>query len=315
MSDLKVFHILTLLSRFAKGEEIELKSVALELGVSLRTMQRYIENITEFYGKDAIKKSKRGCYIAFSPMILEKMLPNDPREIDDMSRLLDIVYITNAPLAKLLPSEYKNLTTKRERDIKEIFIIKENPFEDFSNYTLLKRVKTAILQKRYCNITYKTTKEFIYKEIKPIKLIFAEGNWYLATISDEQRVNGGFKFLRISFIEEIELLGQTFYRDIQALEFCKEFQTLFSSYVDNYFDVEIEVSCEIARFFEHKKHLKSQKIRKKHSDGSLTINVRSNSEMEIFNLLKKWLPHLKITTPLDLRESFEKMIKEYANSL
>lgn len=59
-----------------------------------------------------------------------------------------------------------------------------------------------------------------------------------------------------------------------------------------------------------RKPIKGQLL-KDYSDGTgeLTIYVTSNEE--VFSILKKWLPHVKVVEPPELQEEFKLMISSY----
>jgi hypothetical protein len=183
---------------------------------------------------------------------------------------------------------------KRKND--EVYILKESPFEELINFDLLSTLKNAILHKKIVDIFYFSDKKYRFLQAKPLKIVFAQNNWYLAVLTDDE-INGGFKFLRINFIERIIEHSKTFKIPIEAKEFLRNFQTLFSGYVDDFYEVVVEIEPEIARHFKVKKFLPSQKILKENSDGSLKISYRINNENEILLLAKQWLPYFKILSP------------------
>lgn len=92
-------------------------------------------------------------------------------------------------------------------------------------------------------------------------------------------------------------------------------QTPFSKYTPKFrkhlIDVVVEVSSIKARFFKAKNFLPSQKTIEEKEDGSLVLSFRVTQEMEMEELVKKWLPHLRVISPLSLRESVEGDLREY----
>ena len=61
MKDKKVFNILKILENLKKGRTICIKDYANFLGVSERSINRYLEDIAAFYNIEFIKPQK-GCY-------------------------------------------------------------------------------------------------------------------------------------------------------------------------------------------------------------------------------------------------------------
>jgi predicted DNA-binding transcriptional regulator YafY len=64
-------------------------------------------------------------------------------------------------------------------------------------------------------------------------------------------------------------------------------------------------------FFENKKFLPSQKIIDRLENGNLLLSFLVTQELEIEELIKKWLPYLKVVEPLSLDEKIKSDIKKY----
>lgn len=312
MSEKKVFHILTLIKALSAGEEICIKEFSDRLGVSDRSIDRYLKDIEEFFGQGSVTKVKRGCYAALSEELFKNILLAEGEHREEIEKLYDLINLVNPGVVDVLPEGFKKVLKKVQSDLPKIYKIKENPFEEFCETGLLGKLKFAIKHGRYCDMVYDNglVKE-IYAETKPFKIVFAEGNWYLAVIVQDESVNNGFRFLRIGFIKELNVKSGTFYKVMDAEDFIESFQTLFSDYKVPRFEVFVEASGEVARFFKRKKHLKSQQIVEEKENGNLLIRYETNNKIEIFMLLKKWLPELKLIEPAWLKEEFETMVQSY----
>jgi len=64
-----------------------------------------------------------------------------------------------------------------------------------------------------------------------------------------------------------------------------------------------------------KKHLVSQKIVEQNSDGTLIVSFEVSSDEDVDNLIKAWIPHMKIRKPLRLKEKIKQDISLYLQSL
>ena len=188
-------------------------------------------------------------------------------------------------------------------------MIKQNPFEKLSlKRDLLFDIKNAIKNSRYTKIVYESDKKYIFDEAKILKIIFAEGNFYIAILTKEE-LNNGFKFLRLNFISDIKLYSNSFKKDIEAEYFIKNFQTLFSSYKEKTYEVILKINPSVKRFFLQKKFLSSQKIIE--NKEYLTLSFEITNDMEILPLVKKWLPNIKIISPKTLKDKFNEELKSY----
>ena len=92
-------------------------------------------------------------------------------------------------------------------------------------------------------------------------------------------------------------------------------QTPWSSYVPEFrkhtIEVLVEVESKKARFFKAKKHLPSQKIKHIKDDGTLVLSFNVTQEIEMEELIKKWIPYIKVISPLSLKHKIEDDLKKY----
>ncbi len=303
----KSIAILKILQDLKKGKTICTAEYANYLGVDRRSVQRYIEEIENFYGVEFIKP-KRGCY--YLPQI-SKIKENiiDIKENEDFEKFADILGILNKEVLEFLGIEESIVKKIIDEDI---FLVKENPVEKFLKLDIYKKIKRAIKYKKVLEIEYAPDEKYHFTNVKPLKIIFAEGNWYLSALSDDD-INNGFKFLRINFIKDIKETSKTFKPPKEALEFLENFQSLFSRYKVKSFEVIIEVDNEVKRYFKVKKFLPSQTIIGENEDF-LTLKYYVTSEDEILLIVKKWLPFIRIKSPEFLREKLKKDLKNYLDN-
>jgi predicted DNA-binding transcriptional regulator YafY len=300
---------LLLIKELLEGKKISVKIFSAYHDVSLRTTQRYIEDITEVFEENLIKEGDS--YFLISNDFLEKnILSFDKKELEvfvDLFSLIDSNFISR------FYEDSSNILSKLQKKYSDTYMIKQNAFESiFSKKALISDIKNAIKRKNYVNINYFSNKQFIFKEAKLLKIIYTDGNFYVATLTDDE-INNGFKFLRLSFITEIKVLQNTFHRDLNAEEFLKKFQTIFSNYLKKPYEVVIEVDKSIKRFFKQKDFLSSQKIVEEKEN--LILSYQITNDMEILPLVKKWLPLIKIISPESTKEKFKKEIELYLNEI
>ena len=75
----------------------------------------------------------------------------------------------------------------------------------------------------------------------------------------------------------------------------------------------LEVDKSKAFFFENKKYLKSQEILNKQDNGNLLIKYRVTQEMEIEELIKRWIPFVKVVEPISLKDKIISDLIRYLN--
>ncbi|WP_456479565.1 helix-turn-helix transcriptional regulator [Nautilia sp.] len=301
---MKTLRFLNLLENIAKGKQICIEKYAAELDVNKRTLQRYIKEIEEYFGVKKITV-KRGCYVFVQLKNIKNILI-EKEDSADFEKFSNILNALNPKFLKYLGID-KKILTKIVSD--DLIYIKESPVEELMKTHFFSKLKHAIKFSKIIKVVYKSDDFYIFENFKPYKIVFAEGNWYLCGMSDDD-VNNGFKFLRINFITYIEDTSKTFKKEKKVLDFIISFQSLFSLYDKKPFEVILKINKKISRFFEVKKFLNSQTVISK-SDDFLLLKYYVNNEKEIFMLVKKWLPDIKIVSPEPLKEKFEQMIQKY----
>ena len=293
-----------------KNETISTNDAAEYFGVHPRTIKRLIDDIEQKYGYRAYKVGK-GRYSFITRDSLNKLIPSSfipsSQEQDDFEKLVDLLVMADERLLRFLNIEPKVLE-KLKSKYAEVYKLHSSPFEDFNNSELLPKIKNAIKNRKKVNILYDPDEKISIQNAKPVKIVFAEGNWYLAVVTKDE-VNNGFKFLRINFIKKFEELPEQFQKDYDAERFVENFQTLFSAYKEPSFDVKVVVNKEVARHFRKKKFLKSQQIIK--DTGDLTIQYTITNENEILLLAKRWLPHMRIIEPKSLQQKLLDLVKKF----
>ncbi len=75
----------------------------------------------------------------------------------------------------------------------------------------------------------------------------------------------------------------------------------------------IEVNKGQAKYFKLKKHLPSQNLEKENEDGSVVFSFMVTQEKEMEELIKKWIPNIKIIEPLTLKNKIDQDLKQYLN--
>lgn len=300
---------LQLLKELLEGKKINLKDFSLQNDISVRTAQRYVEDISEIFSENLIREEDTYSFVT-NHFLEKNMLSFDKKELEifvDLFSLIDFDFVTK------FDENSSKFLKKIQKNYSLTYMIKQPAFENiFGKKELISDIKNAIKNKRYVNIRYFSDKEFVFEEVKILKIVYTDGNFYVATLTNDE-INNGFKFLRLNFITQIELLKNSFQRVIEGEMFLKNFQTIFSNYKIEPYEVILEVDSSIKRFFKQKKFLTSQAILEEKENGNLIISYNITNDMEIFPLIRKWLPNIKIISPQSSKDKFIKELVDYIN--
>ena len=187
---------LQLLKELLEGKKINLKDFSLQNDISVRTAQRYVEDISEIFSENLIREEDTYSFVT-NHFLEKNMLSFDKKELEifvDLFSLIDFDFVTK------FDENSSNFLKKIQKNYSLTYMIKQPAFENiFGKKELISDIKNAIKNKRYVNIRYFSDKEFVFEEARIIKIIFTDGNFYVATLTNDD-LNNGFKFLRLNFI-------------------------------------------------------------------------------------------------------------------
>jgi predicted DNA-binding transcriptional regulator YafY len=142
-------------------------------------------------------------------------------------------------------------------------------------------------------------------------------NFYLAC--EVEHLNYQFSLFRITKIEALESTGKSFHQNREIASFIKDMQTPMAKYTPNYrehlIEILVEVNASRGHHFKAKKYLPSQKIIEEKEDGTLVLSFIVTQELEIMDIVKRWIPHMRVIAPLGLKEKLSKDLVEYLQDI
>jgi len=212
------------------------------------------------------------------------------------------------------PEIFKELENYTNQD-KEVYKFKNTPFEDISEFEskeIFQRLKTAVQFGEYRDIKFRF-EEKVRRNLKCIKLVFMDNNWYIAYVNEEDKLEFG----RISFIEDVFYSKNKTSFQKSSVEKHKrfldeEFQNSMTLYGVEKKRAVLKATPEVARYFEKgmKKFLSTQTFKKKLKDGSIIFTVDYTQELEILPFVQKWLPDVIVLEPEELKEIYRNKLKK-----
>ena len=312
--------VLELLKRFNNGEKISIEALSNEslwYGKSEKTIRRDLDVIKEYFpdSYELVKGGEKGCYKAITKDTFNNFI-----NAEFMSLMVQMFNLANK--SDLfdnfdLSEDDKKILESKIKDSKKYYEFKNKPFENFkSDNVLLKELESKIKHQKYINIQYGINGKINKFEVKPYKIVFINENFYLACEIEHEKLE--FAMYRLSKIKSVEDTPKTFHKNQEIEDFIKDMQTPFSIYRRDYkkhlITVILEVDKSKAFYFESKKYLKSQEILEKKENGNLLIKYKITQEMEIEELIKKWIPFVKVIEPLSLKEKIASDLRSYLNT-
>ena len=192
------------------------------------------------------------------------------------------------------------------------------PFEDIDilkSNGIMKKLEDAVKLGEYRKIKFARLNNAI-DNLKCLKLLFIDNNWYIATVGDDEIV----RLSRVSFIENVSYATNISKFQKSSVEKQMQFidnniQNSLTLYNSEVKIATIKATPERAKYFDKgmKKFLSSQKFKEKLVDGSIIFTLEYTQPLEVLPFIQKWLPHLVILEPTELREEYIESLKRYLN--
>jgi len=202
---------------------------------------------------------------------------------------------------------------------KYVYKFINQPFEDIDKLKsngILKKLEVAVKLREYRKIKFSDID--VIDNLKCLKLLFIDNNWYIATSREDDNVY----LSRVSFIKDVSYA--TNINSFQKSSVKKQMKFI-ENHIQNSltrYDLPakiatIKVTPEKAKYFEKgmKKFLLSQTFKEKLNDGSIIFTLKYTQSIEILPFIQKWLPHLVILEPQELREEYKNNLQIFLNQL
>jgi len=196
---------------------------------------------------------------------------------------------------------------------KHVYKFINKPFEDIDKLKsngILKKLEVAVKLREYRKIKFSSIDAI--DNLRCLKLLFIDNNWYIATSGEDDNVY----LSRVSFIEDVSYASNIskFQKSSvkKQMKFIdKHIQNSFTLYDTPVKTATIKASPEKARYFEKgmKPFFSSQKFKEKLDDGSIVFTLKYTQSIEILPFIQKWLPHLVILEPEELKEEYIDSLK------
>ena len=286
-----------ILERLGNGETLSIIELSREWGIPTKTVQRDFNKLIEGnYGISRASDGKR--FILTKEKFTSKNADTAIQILDSLSRDIGGEFYTKAQAALHKLQRYIESPFYTRIDVENISD-RLDLIEDLE-YAISKHKMVTFKYKRW----YKPDEIKIYENVMPYKIIIFDGFWYLLTQYKDHYI----KFY-LKEIIDMKILDETFKYDDKVLDRMDKALDIWFDPKAEPFDVTLLLDGDAIVYFK-RKPIKGQYL-KKNSDGTAELTVSITNKNEIFTILKKWLPQIKVIEPMELQDEFEKMLHGY----
>ncbi|HGO5853263.1 TPA: helix-turn-helix transcriptional regulator [Mannheimia haemolytica] len=276
-----------------QGLRIDLHQLAEHFGVSIRTIQRDINERFEFLEWE--EKGPR-----FYKIKRDKFGLLNAEDIERFSRF--------ASISNLFPKVDR---TFYQEKLTESVQVKGFQYEDIRHLDKeFKLLQKAIETHQYIDFSYAKSGQIQSKfyKIAPYVLVNKNGIWYLMGTDNSKQ-----KTFCFSQIKMLKVLDETFEPNLQLLEEIKNSDSISAG--NQISEVLIKVSGEVAPYFLRRNLLPNQELVHKSENNELILSCKNIHEFEIVPLVQYWIPHLTIISPVGLQGKLTEKLTQYLTAI
>ncbi len=285
-----------ILSRLNDGEDLSVKELAEEFNVSTKTVQRdFNERLSGFH----LYQDKRRWKMQ-DGFRVEKT-----KSLEEQLVLGIIEKMTESIGGKFATTSHKLLSKIKNEDFNPIYT-KLN-IEDISDrFGDIQVIEKAIKNKTELECSYENDREGTFRaSIQPLKIVNYEGFWYLVAFRDEY-----VQKYYIKTLSNIQPTDKTFTVDEDIEELLENSINIWFKSDIEPFEVKIYADKVATKYFK-RRALPTQVIETLSQDGTMEFVVTITDEMEIIPIVKYWLPHLRVLSPLWISEMIDEDLEVY----
>ena len=322
----KINILFILLERLAKGEELYSQNENLQFEIfgdtgeaNERALRRYLKDIHELY-RDIVFTVKKKKDLTERTVTIYRVQDREKdvstvlkffiENSDNLGWVLQMIHKNDPSFLKELDINDKYLIEENIKEDEGIFVFKSSPFESFEDSQkkeIFNNLKKAVKNHEYRSITYEKKEEEFFEDLKCIKLVYMNNNWYLATENEEKQ----FRFLRLSFIKKVGYSKNnkvTFQagRVEHYHDFFSSVQNAMTLQNTQFKKATLKASPDMALYFKEnmKPFFPSQEYVRTEEDGSIVFTVEYTQPLEVLPFIKQWLPDIEIVAPDKLKQYF-----------
>ena len=279
-----------ILTKLNMGCRLSVKELALEFGVSTRTISRDFDRLSTYLPLLQDEENKQ-YFLNIS--YLGKIAPKDIQTFAQISGI-----------SHLYPSlDMSFLRELLDSRAHQIYSAKGYSFEDANQFKeLFKVIGTAIKEYKQIGFLYKSEPRLV----QPYRLIHHHGSWYLAAVRKDQ-----LRTYRLSHIQLTQVVHEysQFIPDSNIVKLVEDDDSIW--FGQDKQEVILSVDRQVTFYFKQRSILPEQQIVKELEDGGLLVSSKINHDMQLLPLIRFWIPHIKIVNPERLQAEVEKGLREY----
>ncbi|MBT5935643.1 YafY family protein [Sulfurimonas sp.] len=288
-----------ILERLNSGEILSITELSREWDIQTKTLQRDFKKLMEgSYGVIRADDGKR--FSISKKKTTSKEATTAVNMLDSLSKDIGGKFYIKA----------KTALSNIQSHIESPFYTRIDVEDISDKMNLVQQLEIAISKRKMVTFKYKRWYKpddiKIYEGVKPYKIVIFDGFFYLFC-----QHNDYYPKFYLKEMSAIVVSDETFEYKDKVLSSIEKAQDIWFDPSKEPFEVILYLD-NTARVYFERKPIKGQSL-KKYENGSCELTTYMTNKEEVFSILKRWLPHIKVIEPPELQKEFDIMLNEYVN--
>lgn len=280
-----------LIKLFYKGEAFSTRDIETKFDVSQRTAQNYIRDLK---------------YIGLEKQGTKYYLPNKFRGIEIHQSVRMQTALMIALSQKAIPQLKESVKENFKELPKELEIfLFDISLQKIKNENLFIDIVEAITSKVSIKFLYKNKNSIeSTKNIYPLKIANMGSLWYLLGYDLKDEI---IKSFSMNHINSITMIDESYLSNEEMVSLQNIAKTINSPW---YSDDKKETTLTFTGIAKKYISLDDNMQMLKEDESSMQVKITYYNEVELFNIIKKWLPDV-IVENTEIKNRFKKMLSEF----
>jgi predicted DNA-binding transcriptional regulator YafY len=282
--DTLVRRLAMILVKLNEGESLEPQALATEFGVTLRTMQRDLNERFAYLPLERIQGRYR-----LRSSFLGKLTRQDVERFAALAGVQGLFLSFPESLRKVL--DFRTPSA---------FLVRGHNYEDLSGKEAeFRLLEQAASSRHMVSFRYRgRDAEGSYANVEPYTLLNEKGIWYLVA-----KDNGKLKTFSFARINSVLVSDRTFAPDTGVSKTLARQDGIWFS--ENPVRVVLQVASTVAPYFKRRKVIANQVVEEELADGSLVVSAKVGHPNELLPYVRYWIPHVRIMRPPAMQSMLE----------
>jgi predicted DNA-binding transcriptional regulator YafY len=289
------YRLAYILIKLNQGETLQLKALSQELGVSIRTIQR---DINERFAELPIER-ENGTY----QMARHALGEINIHDIEKFAQLAGIKQLFPSLDVSFVKRHIQALQDQVSVSAIGVHATHQAGFSEQSRQVFF-MLEKAISQQKIVSFDY-TTREHLtkfYQTVHPYRLTHQDGFWYLSAVHNE-----ALKSFALARIASLVVTKDQFTR---VSRYEDQLRGDDSVWLGEKFTVTLAVTGKAIQYFKQKQLVPQQAIITE-TDETLTVTSQIRHEDQILPIVQYWIPYVRIIQPKQIQKSLIVQLTNY----